>query len=232
MKPKKKRAVNNRGVIIDLTAPDIEDEANDDTGVDVARSDDNDVPQTLASQETKQQEQARDSGNGTKELSEEEVTRLLWKYVVRAREKEAAELKERNEKAVQEGRPIEQATDGWSDSEVYEEESWTLDEDEELARWKLGGFSAEQLDWPTFHESRTWEDLTARLIWLETKHPKCWAALKILEAEEQESFERELSVEIADMKAKGLLPNSSDGMPDDETEQESVEESEEVGNGE
>ena len=243
MEPKEKGAPKKGGVVIDFTTSDTENKASDgisvdvgcsdDTSVDVGRSDDNGVAGTFASQETKQQEQTHVSGTAKKELSEEEIQRLLWKYVVRAREKEAAELKERNEKAVQEGRPIEQATpDSWSDSDVGKEEAWTLEEDEELARWKLGGFSDEQLHWPTFHERRTWEDLMARLTWLETRHPKCWAVLEVLEDEEQESFERELSVEILDMKANGLLPRSADEMSDDGTEEESAGESDEVANGE
>lgn len=233
MEPKEKGAPKKGGIVIDFTTSDTEKKASDGISVDVGRSDDNVVAGTFTSQETKQQEQTHVSGNGKKELSEEEIQRLLWKYVVRAREKEAAELKARNEKAVQEGRPIEQATpDSWSDSEVGKEEAWTLDEDEELARWKLGGFSDEQLDWPTFHESRTWEDLMARLAWLETRHPKCWAVLEVLEDEEQESFERELSVEILDMKAQGLLPRSSDEMSDDGTGEKSAGDSDEVVNGE
>jgi len=246
MKPKKKRVKKNGGVLIDLTTSDkdvlaatsteplaevqveVQAKANDDSGIDLARSDGDNVADSQPSKETKQQGQAGVSGKDKKELSEEEIQALLWKYVVRAREKEAAELKERNEKNVQEGRPIEQpTTDSWSDSDESEEEPWTLDEDEELARWKLGGFGDEQLDWPTFHESRTWDDLMARLDWLETQHPKCWAVLKVLEDEDQELAERELTVEIEDMKAKGLLSSSSDEMLDDEIEEGSVEGSDE-----
>lgn len=242
MRPKKKRVKKNRGVLIDLTTSDkevlaaasteplveVQAKANNDSDIDVARSAGDNVADSQPSQETKQQGQAGVSGKDKKELSEEEIRALLWKYVVRAREKEAAELKERNEKNLQEGRPIEQpTTDSWSDSDESEEEPWTLDEDEELARWKLGGFGDEQLDWPTFHESRTWDDLMARLDWLKTQHPKCWAALKVLEDEDQELAERELSVEIEDSKAKGLLPSSSDEMSDDEVEEGSVEVSDE-----
>lgn len=253
MSPKETGAPKKGGIVIDFTTSDTKDKAIDDTSVDVrrsddtrvdvgrsddtrvdySRSDDNNVAGFLATAEAKEHEQTLVSSTGKKELSEEEIQRLLWKYVVRAREKEATQLKARNEKAVQEGRPIEQATpDSWSDSEVGKEEAWTLDEDEELARWKLGGFSDEQLDWPTFHESRTWEDLMARLAWLETRHPKCWAVLEVLEDEEQESFERELSVEILDMKAQGLLPRSSDEMSDDGTGGKSAGDSDEVANGE
>lgn len=87
--------------------------------------------------------------------------------------------------------------------EEHEAEPWTQEEDEELARWRIGEYSDDQLDWPTFHESRTVEDLHKRLIWLEEKRPDIWAITKEIEEMDQERFERELSVEIAGMEAKG-----------------------------
>ncbi|KAI9875357.1 MAG: hypothetical protein M1830_008583 [Pleopsidium flavum] len=135
-----------------------------------------------------------------------------------------ANPKEPNDQVVMEDMPSHLATDSMNNEEEYDEEPWTLSEDEELTRWKFGGHSEEQLDWPSFHESRTWEDLQKRLVWMQTKKPICWAVLKMLEDAEQEKFERELSVEIEERKARGQLPSSSEEESDDEVDEDGDEE--------
>lgn len=241
-KPKKKCVRKMRGAIINLTGSDNEDgvaastehltkvqaKASENTSIDVEMIDGGDVVNPAFDQQTEKQAHAEVSGNNKPEPSKEETQRLLWRLLVRKKEKEAAALKKRNEKNARDGKPLERAApDDWTDSDEAEEEPWTFDEDEELARWKLGGFSDEQLDWPTFHQSRTWDDLMARLTWLETKHPKCWVALKKIEEQDRELFERELSVEIEQMKSKGLLPSSSDEMSYDGSEKGSVQDADE-----
>ena len=231
LKLKKKNAAKKEDGVIDLTTSDNDDiaaasshsstevqaEPNDNINFDDGHSDGNDVADPLLDQRTTQQEHAKTPGNSGEELSDQEAAQLLWRCVLRAREK-----------AAQEG--LEPVSPWSSETEEDHDVPWSLEEDEELARWKIGGHSGEMLDWPTFDESRTWEQLMKRLAWLEGQHPKCWAALKAVEEEEQEVFERELSVDIEEMKVKGLLPSSSDEMSEDETETESVEASDEEAN--
>ena len=201
--------------------------AKDDSSADFWRATGSKAEKSLSKPQKKQQSQKKVVGSDEPQFSEGEVRRRLWKYVIRAREKEAAERRNRMDEAGDEDSAAPQGMGLKSDGDEYEDEPWTLAEDEELARWKLGGHSKEMLDVLTFHESRTWDDLMERLAFLEKQHPKCWAALKILEDQEQEMFERELSAETEYLRAKGLLPTSSDEDADDEMEEDTDDEAEE-----
>ena len=247
--PRPRKKAKKETEIVDLTMSDNDEgtascaaplkkdqaESNKHSNMELDASSTDDANKGLPTQQASNEGHEKASSSNTTELSEAEIAQRLQKYIIRMQDREAAELKEANERRdttepqeqnkelATEDTATYQVAETVDDDEEYEEEPWTVDEDEELARWKLGGFTEEQFDWPTFHESRTWKALNARLVWLETRNPALWAILKKIEDEDQELFERELSVEIAEMEARDWRPKTPDKKAADETKEDEEE---------